>query len=813
MMTLRILSRACLVGLVSLLVAPVAWAQQGPPATMKIEKVKLGFRLGALEEGGGSFKPGLWVPVHVTLVAAPDGPVVLPVGLDGSVEGQIQVQTPDSDGVPTVYTEPFRQRRAKRLHLVAYAKVAAREPAIKVSIRPGGSGARATDIGAASIEGTDGRDVNDSLYLTLGTRLPQLHKGLALMTKDEKDANNTRPRYLAHEAEVERLPRRWFGYDCVDLAILCTDNKAFLKDLLKTPNRPRLEALAEWVRRGGRLIVSVSWRNQEDVQELLKVARLPELLLKPEENEKPSVGRMIQVQDWAGENGRNKPFFEPDQDPLRIAKLRADPGAEVILTEEGYPLMVRTPWGRGNVTLLAFDVAKAPFTAWEGAPAFWEVTVQRLAPRALKPGDQALQPRVRLGPRGQEVEASDLTTILQQELDRFDTPPISFGWVALFILLYILVVGPLDYFLLKKVFKRLELTWITFPAIVLAISLIAYFTAYAVKGKELKINKLDLVDVDLRSDLDEELRPRKATAYGSTWFTILSPQIKNYTIGIEPVFPRLVDGETAKAPAATVAWLGRPETGGMGASGRQQSQSFFTRLYQFAPAANGLTGVPIPVWTTKAFTASWSAPLSKMPFEARLEYDVTKDERQVIGTLRNHLPIDLQEVRLLYRDNWYDLGTLRAGGAPLQVDLAQKAAMGLGSWSQQPGQKGFVQQEDGRQVEVYDPAHVLRDLLFHEKGGSFANYTNHAQRRLDESWRLHEEWRGKATVREAILVGRLQSARGSAETLETENDPRLPTHLWLGALPGSGQGSLSVSGTLTQDTYIRVFLPVTPKKQ
>src|SRR5206468_4430200 len=88
---------------------------------------------------------------------------------------------------------------------------------------------------------------------------------------------------------------------------------------------------------------------------------------------------------------------------------------------------------------------------------------------------------------GSSAEPGELASRLQKSLEAFDdVPVISFGWVALFILIYILIVGPIDYFFLKKVVKRLELTWITFPAVVLGISAIAYFTAYWLKGNELK---------------------------------------------------------------------------------------------------------------------------------------------------------------------------------------------------------------------------------------------------------------------------------------------------------------------------------------
>src|SRR5207253_10708386 len=98
-------------------------------------------------------------------------------------------------------------------------------------------------------------------------------------------------------------------------------------------------------------------------------------------------------------------------------------------------------------------------------------------------------------------------------------PVSSCGWVALFILVYILVLGPLYYFFLQKVVNRLELTWITFPTVVITISVAAYFTAYWLKGNDQKINKVDLVDIDLHTQ----------QVVGQSWFTIFSPRIQHYT--------------------------------------------------------------------------------------------------------------------------------------------------------------------------------------------------------------------------------------------------------------------------------------------
>jgi hypothetical protein len=451
--------------------------------------------------------------------------------------------------------------------------------------------------------------------------------------------------------------------------------------------------------------------------------------------------------------------------------------------------MVRTPYGLGSVTLLAFDLDKAPFTAWQGRGEFWRVLLDRLGPR--KRQGEAMN-------SGYGVE--DPATRLQRELDNFDVPVISFGWVAVFILLYILVVGPLDYFLLKKVFKRLEWTWITFPAVVLLVSVIAYFTAYALKGNDLKINKVDLVEIDQRTD------PGQAHAYGTCWFTILSPRIQNYTVGVEPALGTWVKGADKMGGDPMVTWLGRADDGSRG-FGRQRSQSLFSRTYRYAPDAAGLEGVPIPVWTTKAFTASWAAPLPRLAFTADLHHQAENQDAQLVGTIQSHLPVDLKDVQVFYGTKVYTLDQpLKAGAEPLKVALVP----GRGNdpdrreWNA-PVQDEFVHSPV---AHAYNPTPMVMQMLFREYTSTYS----HSFRRLDQSWRLwrqHELQVQDEGVRELILVGRLDRAAGAAEPLTA--DPRLPTRLWLGDLPGEGKTRPALSGHLVQDTYVRVFLPVQPK--
>src|SRR5262249_20247759 len=145
-----------------------------------------------------------------------------------------------------------------------------------------------------------------------------------------------------------------------------------------------------------------------------------------------------------------------------------------------------------------------------------------------------------------------------------------------------------------------------------------------------RINKVDVVDVDLHG----------GHVYGNTWFTLFSPRIQNYTIGVEPGTGWGPEEKDPKKYAPFVSWMGRPDEG----YGRGGSQGLFRRAYNYAPASSGLEGVPIQVWSTKTFSASWYRPVAEKEL---IDADLTiakNDPNKVSGTITSHLPVGLQDV-------------------------------------------------------------------------------------------------------------------------------------------------------------------------
>jgi hypothetical protein len=806
----------------------LAWSQNDrdldrfdKPIPPGIKSVRVGFRASATEEivqpeWMGRYKVGLMTPVTIEVEGGTHG---LTPKKKTDPEAYLTIETNDSEDVGTIYrVAPVRVGPKETRVFIGYTKPGYMNSDIKVRLHRGDE--RFTPPAGGSLP----LDVNSHLYLTLGARVPDLQVALqALLPHDER--GNIRPgadtgfRFAGFESDLSRLPEAWYGYEGVDLLFLTTANKDFLVGLGQPAHADRLRALAGWVRRGGRLVVPVAWQNQDVLANLLHspLWQPPVPVVPPAvvaDAQTAALARLPGVESWAGV--QNKPFPAPGDPPVPVARLdpgKVHPGDWDVLekSEDGRPLIARVKYGLGQITYLAFSFGDAKgFARWEGRADFLKGLVGKLAPVG---GGNEVNPAVNIG---RVQPGGDLATDLLKMLDDFDVRVIPFAYVALFIVLYILIVGPLDFFLLKYVFKRLELTWITFPTVVLAVSVIAYFAAYAIKGNDLKVNKIDVLDFDLRTGAHPGAAPQSIQAYGHSFFTILSPRIQSYTIGLEanPVF---WGGAPSEKPlgADLLTWMGRPDGNAWGMS-RSGSQGFFRNPYRYEPdnAAAALEGVPIPVWTTKAFTASWTAPVEKPPIQADLVYHQNEKGSNLVltGTLRNDLDVDLHDTWLLYDSYCYPLeeglASAKGGAAPLKVRLDITRKKDFNSWLSQPDPE-----VEGPRKLPFNASLSMKQILFHERHGNPFGMGNHSLRPLDLGWRVRSvTWAGDRDrrTREVILFARARSRSGAAQELQTDVQQPLPSRLWLGDTPGPGKSCPELRGYLNQETYIRILLPARP---
>ena len=352
----------------------------------------------------------------------------------------------------------------------------------------------------------------------------------------------------------------------------------------------------------------------------------------------------------------------------KLEEVEARRGKVLIGASGTIPLVVRGPYGFGRVTVVALDVDQSPFATWEDRPLFW---VKALDLRLQVVDDAGVNSGVAGGGRLYQSNVSDLSTQLRRALEQFPgVTLIPFGWVAFFIFLYILLIGPGDYLFLKKVLKRMELTWITFPTIVVTVSVLAYYAAYAVKGNELRVNQVEIVDVDQTAGL----------VRGNTFLTLFSPQNRDYDVSVLPLpldraarpRPRHGSDAPARAPLGTeviLSWFGVPEPGFGGMGGNNQFR-FASGGYSYEPVggAEALSGVRVPIWSTRSFSARWFGPGPSVTLVDAALAPVGTD--RLSGTVTNRLDVPLEDAHLAFGQQVYTLGTL-APGATIRVELTQ----------------------------------------------------------------------------------------------------------------------------------------------
>jgi hypothetical protein len=766
---------------VGLALSGVAAAQgKQPRDPLTIENIQIGFAtapvLKQTSVSDALYKHGAWTPVYVAIKC----------NFEYRGTALLVTEAPDCDDVPVRYAVPIPRIPVGQVDwVIGYARPGGRDPTMAIHIlkarEENGLVPSNTPLADSASAPNRGMDPAQFLFLSIGSRLdgnklPGFPPGLTDENRNQLSiSGNTARSLLANITSLQQMPTIWFGYQGVDTVLLTTGDRTFM-DALVSERDGRKAALAEWVRRGGRIVVSVGKNGDQ----LAGAGELSDLLpVLPTGTAEVDVNRAT----WVDAGSTDDPLG-----PMTIAKLTPKSNRPLKTLAKGpkladgsdLPMVLGSAFGFGRVTVVAFDLDDRAVTKWKGRDGFWRELMnrsgQRLGPDTINAA--GVQFGGRFQPYGENAEDNELTGLIQA-MERFpDVPVISFGWVALFILIYIIIVGPLDYWFLKRVVKRLEFTWITFPTIVLIVSAAAYYAAYALKGSSLRINKHDLVDVDVASQ----------QIMGRSWFTIFSPRIQNYQIGAEPTPPIW----SAGAPLdVIVGWAGQ--------SRYNSRQSLFRRSYDVRPKATGLENVPIQVWSTKGFQCQWSASLK--PEQPIFSADIKRapDGKGLIGAITSHLPDALENAVLIERGPTSGptvrvLGTLLPGAAKT---VSAQEARPLSQWVENP--YSVAPPANG----VY-PEWFATKLFFHDLLQGQAGQVGIASLRdLDMSWRLNG-----TSGDVAIIIGIMPWLDGDGEDIM--NKPATATQLWLGAFPGTGVQRPRLDGKLRQETCVRIIVPIQP---
>ena len=173
-----------------------------------------------------------------------------------------------------------------------------------------------------------------------------------------------------------------------------------------------------------------------------------------------------------------------------------------------------------------------------------------------------------------------------------------------------------------------------------------------------------------------------------------------------------------------------------------------------------------------------------------------------MGTVTNNLPADLFDVVAFYKGTAYPQGRLDSGD-PKRLDFAGRPAS-LQEWMRQPftaAPRAAGSPTDD--MPAWSLTFSMKAMLFSDLVDRSADRrsSNTGLRYLDQGWRLAKD------RDEVVLIGRAEARIGEGSAKKVATDPATPSRLWLGALPGSGARP-ELEGTMTQRTFVRVYIPV-----
>ncbi|MGB0388705.1 MAG: hypothetical protein ACPGWR_28120 [Ardenticatenaceae bacterium] len=393
---------------------------------------------------------------------------------------------------------------------------------------------------------------------------------------------------------LETLPERPEALRTLDLIVLSGVDTSVLTERQRG-------ALEQFVALGGMLVLG----GGPEANRVL--AGIPESLRPVSLTGEVGLDSLTSLDQFTGDAVKvNGPFPAAKSELLANSTLR--------LAQESLPILVEREVGRGIVYWLALDPSLTPFDAWSGTEAFW---LGLVGSRAFYPAE--LPPD--LAPR--QLTNNDLFYALQN-LPALDLP--SLRILVPLLLLYIVMVGPVNYFILRRQ-RRLELAWATIPVITLLFSVAAYGIGYQLRGSDLILNQISLV----------QGIPNSEQAYVRSMIGLFSPSRRTYDLSL--------DSDPLLSPI-------QQSFDSFG----NNSSSQVGHFVQGQPAL--VEEVTINQWSMQSFMAE-SIANQGYSFES----DIRAEDEHLVGTITNRSDYRWENVVVALGGDFTELGDIAPGGS------------------------------------------------------------------------------------------------------------------------------------------------------
>ena len=536
---------------------------------------------------GGHFKFGEWLPVWVELEN---------VGADRIVEVQVRVV---GTWGGTTFATPVSLPTGSRKRVPVYVLPNNYSRALEVHVVEGSELLLKRQV-----------DVHSHLNMDYLVGMAAPERG-ALALVSNAELKGVERKVVLIDLTLEHLPGRAEALQSLDCLILNDVDTSSL-----TPEQR--EALETWVRQGGRLVLG-GGAGATRVASGIPADLLP---FRPD--------RLVELEALPGLERyvTGQPVRVPGPFVAAAGEVQ---GGRTLAAQDGLVLLQEQNVGQGHVDAIALDLAASPFDAWAGAIPFWgQVILTGAAYASGLPPDMSARQMV-----------SGQMSYALSNLPSLALPSVK--WLALLLGVYIVLVGPANYFLLRWRGK-LHWAWVTIPAITALFSAGAFGLGYAMRGTDLILNKVAIV----------AMQP-DGTARANTYVGLFSPAQRSYEIEVDGA--GLLSPLNPEAdPFASSGSGGRPET----------------VFVQGTPAR--VRGLAVNQWSMQTFMSEdvWSDA-------GRIEAEIELVEEALVGTVRNGTPYHLKDVVVVLGTQFVRLGDLEQGKeASVSLDVSKRMENAFG---------------------------------------------------------------------------------------------------------------------------------------
>lgn len=688
------------IGIHSLGVGAVANANRldSPSEQASTVDFQVGFR--------GITKLGSWVPVFIECQQHPDA-------------AHFEISVLDGDDRPITYSGNLIRRKTGAGLFEARVRLGRKNGTIKVRLLDNQKKTLAEKI--LNIDDVHLLDIVPSTNRLILSIEPGDTVLKSLQTVLSSNGDEETQIVLGMD-DVTLLPSSWLNLESISTMMISTSDV----DLIQSISDQQWQAIDQWVRNGGQLVFCGGENGETVLQDEGLGRFLPGTLVNTVDLE-----NSWQLEAFA--NSRDQ-LLQGDNQTLAATVLNPVFGI-IDKRQDDTPLIVRTARGFGLVVYSAVDFDKGPILDWPGRNAFISGLLD--AASNIDPSTVEESQNSRFSHYGYD----DLTGQLRVPLEQFSNVRfVTFTWVAVLIGLYILCIGPGDYLLLRRGFRKMELTWVTFTLITILFCGVALMMARLTRPTSIQVNQLEIIDID---SIDN-------TARGNLWANVFSPTTSDCQVDTGAKNALGFNTRTN----STVIWQGLPGNG-LGGMQTRAVARLFRREYRCEfesigegalPARCTLANLPLQVSSTKPLLVQWYSP---SPFTVQSRLKVDSRIQRLEGTITNPLNVNLSNCRLMF-ENWtYELNDVLEPGETFDVETEtkEKTAKNFLTRRKRESNKGKNSPWNPADSRIWRIADML---MFYELAGGrgYTKLSHDYQSRIDLSRQLN--------LGRAMLVGEVK---------------------------------------------------------